>query len=62
MWPSRALEILHGREMQKWLLYRERPLLRRDLAMDEVEYVSEMARRIAAILLMTDALDENYNA
>lgn len=46
--------------MKKWLSYRERPLLGRDLTMEEAEYVTEMARRIAAILLMTDALDENY--
>jgi len=48
--------------MKKWLSYRERPLLGRDLTMEEAEYVTEMARRIAAILLMSDALDENYNA
>jgi hypothetical protein len=48
--------------MKKWLSYRERPLLGRDLTMEEAEYVTEMARRIAAILLMTNALDENYKA
>lgn len=48
--------------MKKWLSYRERPLLGRDLTMEEAEYVTEMARRIAAILLMSDALDENYKA
>jgi hypothetical protein len=48
--------------MKEWLSYRERPLLGRNLTMEEAEYVTEMARRIAAILLMTDALDENYNA
>jgi hypothetical protein len=30
--------------------------------MKEAEYVTEMARRIAAILLMSDALDANYTA
>ncbi len=48
--------------MKKWLSYRERPLLGRDLTMEEAEYVTEMARRIAAILLMSDALDGNYAA
>lgn len=48
--------------MKKWLSYRERPLLGRDLTMEEAEYVTEMARRIAAILLMSNALDENYEA
>jgi hypothetical protein len=41
--------------MKKWLSYRERRPLGRDLTMEEAEYVAEMARRIAAILLMTDA-------
>jgi hypothetical protein len=46
--------------MKKWLSYRERPLLGRDLKPEEARYVSEMARRIAAILLLGPALDENY--
>ena len=48
--------------MKKWLSYRERVLLGRDLTMEEAEYVTEMARRIAAILLMSDALDQNYRS
>ncbi len=48
--------------MKKWLSYREHTLLGRDLTMEEAEYVTEMARRIAAILLMSDALDANYLA
>ena len=46
--------------MKKWLSYRERALLGRDLRIEEAEYFIEMARRIAAILLMARALDENY--
>jgi hypothetical protein len=46
--------------MKKWLSYRERPLLGRDLTADEARYVTEMARRIAALLLLEPALDENY--
>jgi hypothetical protein len=46
--------------MKKWLSYRERPLLGRDLTPDEARYVTEMARRIAALLLLEPALDENY--
>ena len=38
----------------------ERPLLGRDLRPDEARYVTEMTRRIAAILLLEPALDENY--
>jgi len=48
--------------MKKWLSYRERPLLGRDLKPDEARYVTEMARRIAALLLLEPALDENYAA
>jgi hypothetical protein len=48
--------------IKKWLSYRERPLLGRDLTKDEAREVTNMARRIAAILLMEAALDENYRA
>ena len=47
--------------IKKWLSYRERPLLGRDLTPDEARYVTEMARRIAAILLLEPALDANYD-
>ncbi len=46
--------------IKKWLSYRERPLLGRDLRPEEARYVTEMTRRIAAILLLEPALDENY--
>jgi hypothetical protein len=46
--------------MKKWLSYRERVLLGRDLTPDEARYVMEMARRITAILLLEPALDANY--
>ena len=48
--------------IKKWLSYRERPLLGRDLTVDEARYVTEMARRIAAICLLGPALDANYRA
>ncbi len=62
--PEKVWEYTIGgyQVMKKWLSYRERPLLGRDLTMEEAEYVTEMARRIAAILLMSDALDANYAA
>ena len=47
--------------MKKWLSYRERALLGRDLAPDEARYVTEMTRRIAAIL-QEPALDASYVA
>jgi hypothetical protein len=46
--------------MKKWLSYREADLLGRSLTMDEAREVTNMARRIAAILLLEPALDENY--
>ncbi len=48
--------------IKKWLSYREKPLLGRPLTKHEVRYVQEMARRIAAILLLESALDANYQA
>jgi hypothetical protein len=48
--------------MKKWLSYREEKLLGRALKREEVRYVQEMARRIAAILLLEPALDANYQA
>ena len=46
--------------MKKWLSYREFSLLGRGLTIDEVGEVTNMARRIAALLLMGPELDENY--
>ncbi|MHB8870423.1 MAG: type ISP restriction/modification enzyme [Thermoleophilia bacterium] len=48
--------------MKKWLSYRERSLLGRDLCKDEAREVMNMARRIAAILLLEPALNANYRA
>ncbi|PDV96769.1 type ISP restriction/modification enzyme [Candidatus Chloroploca asiatica] len=46
--------------LKKWLSYRERPLLGRSLSIDEAREVRDIARRIAAILLLEPALDANY--
>ena len=48
--------------VKKWLSYREKALLGRDLNVEEVREVSSMTRRIAAILLLQPALDANYEA
>jgi hypothetical protein len=48
--------------MKKWLSYREQDLLGRALSLDEVREVTDMARRIAAILLLGPRLDANYRA
>jgi hypothetical protein len=48
--------------IKKWLSYREKSLLGRGLKLEEAEYVTEMARRIAAIVLLQPELDANYQA
>jgi hypothetical protein len=46
--------------IKKWLSYREKPLLVRSLTSDEAHEVMNMARRIAAIVFLEPALDQNY--
>ena len=46
--------------IKKWLSYREKPLLGRSLTPDEVRYVTEMARRLAALIALQPSLDDNY--
>jgi hypothetical protein len=48
--------------LKKWLSYRELPLLGRPLKTDEAAWFSEVVRRIAAILLLSPALDASYAA
>ncbi len=45
--------------LKKWLSYRERPVLGRALTPEEVLYFAEVARRIAAILLLTETAPRN---
>jgi hypothetical protein len=60
--PLRVWEYTIGgyQVIKKWLSYREDKLLGRSLTKDEVRYVQEMARRIAAIILLEPTLDSNY--
>jgi len=60
--PLRVWEYTIGgyQVIKKWLSYREDKLLGRPLTKDEVRYVQEMARRIAALLLLEPALNSNY--
>jgi hypothetical protein len=62
--PVRVWEYTIGgyQVIKKWLSYREQKLLGRPITKDEVRWVQEMARRIAAILLLEPALDDNYHA
>jgi hypothetical protein len=46
--------------IKKWLSYREKAMLGRGLKMEEAEYVTEMVRRIAALILLQPELDANY--
>ncbi|MDI9431953.1 MAG: N-6 DNA methylase [Planctomycetota bacterium] len=46
--------------VKKWLSYREKALLGRGLKVEEAEYVTEMVRRIGALILMQPELDGNY--
>jgi hypothetical protein len=46
--------------IKKWLSYREEQVLGRPLHPEEAREVMNMARRIAALLLLQPALDENY--
>ena len=48
--------------IKKWLSYRGKELLGRDLQPEEVRYVTEMVRRIAAIVALHAELDANYEA
>lgn len=48
--------------IKKWLSYREKTLLGRGLTLEEVQEVTNMARRIAALLSLQRALDANYAA
>lgn len=46
--------------LKKWLSYREQSLLGRALTLDEVKAFSDIARRIAALVLLRERLDANY--
>lgn len=46
--------------IKKWLSYREHDLLARPLTPDEVREVTDIARRLTALILLQPALDENY--
>jgi hypothetical protein len=62
--PARVWDYTIGgyQVMKKWLSYRERPLLGRGLKPEEAREATQMARRIAAIVLLEPQLDANYQA
>jgi hypothetical protein len=46
--------------IKKWLSYREEKLLGRPLKIEEVKEVSNMIKRISAIILLQPQLNINY--
>lgn len=46
--------------IKKWLSYREFRVLGRPLFQEEMTYITEVVRRLKALLLLGDALDANY--
>jgi len=48
--------------LKKWLSYREEGVLGRPLSPAEVQYVRDVARRLAALRLLGPALDASYRA
>ncbi len=48
--------------IKKWLSYREHRVLGRPLRLEEMTYVTEVIRRLKALLMLGDELDANYRA
>ncbi len=48
--------------IKKWLSYREFKVLGRPLQLEEVTYITEVVRRLKALLLLGPELDANYEA
>jgi hypothetical protein len=48
--------------IKKWLCYREKTVLGRDLRLEEALYVTDLIRRLAALAALQPALDANYAA
>ena len=46
--------------VKKWLSYREFRVLGRPLLQEEMTYITEVVRRLKALLLMGESLDANY--
>lgn len=48
--------------LKKWLSYREFKVLGRPLRQEEMTYITEVVRRLKALLLLGPDLDSNYRA
>jgi hypothetical protein len=62
--PSAVWEYRIGgyQVIKKWLSYRQIDLLGRPITVEESRHVTNMARRLATIILLTDELSANYRA
>jgi hypothetical protein len=62
--PSAVWEYRIGgyQVIKKWLSYRQIDLLGRPITVEESRHVTNMARRLATIILLTDELNANYRA
>jgi hypothetical protein len=60
--PSRVWNYIIGGHqiLKKWLSYREYKVIERSINPDEAREFMNISRRIAAILLLETALDDNY--
>ncbi len=60
--PQRVWEYTIGgyQAIKKWLSYREYAVLGRALSLDEAREMRDMARRLAALVLLEPALDAHY--
>jgi hypothetical protein len=60
--PAAVWEYIIGgyQVIKKWLAYREQKILGRDITVEEAREVTDMAKRIAAIISMQKQLDKNY--
>lgn len=48
--------------IKKWLSYREKTVLGRDLLVDEAVYMTDLIRRLVALAALQPALDASYAA
>jgi hypothetical protein len=46
--------------LKKWLSYRDKSVLKREITKDEVREFTHMVRRLAALILLEQRLDANY--
>lgn len=48
--------------LKKWLSYRDKSVLKREITKDEARQFTHMVRRLAALILLEQRLDANYTS